>query len=386
MIGSVFKLGIVELAFSIYIYFTFFKRADYKITYFSLCFILFYLITFINTAIFIFLNDIPNTVLYDIFINLRYYFIQISFALAVYVYLKSKPIAYTLDIILIGVVANCFVGVLELLIGSKRIHMFFPWAGSVDYERIHMFFPEPSSAGYYYLFVFFIITHYFFKSWHFYITRLFLFVGLAIGSKAQFILLFIVGLLKYSSPVKLFLFIGTIFTVLYTYKNEITSIPVIKYNMYVLETYLDSGLKNFKESNRIWGTYVSRISGIEGAIRCLYENPFGIGSGYRVWFSNNMTDTGIDNTETNEIIASYSATARSNLLDLFLRTGIIGLIIYCYIGSGFYHIRKSHYFLYQSFIMLTLASLFIELNPMFTYIAILRVLLEKETRISYEKD
>ena len=326
-----------------------------------------FLATAINTFIYIAkIGVIPPESLSIMLFSIRDYFIQISFAIAVFLYLRLKPLKYILEVLFIGIAANTLMAVINLLMDPT--------------QRISMLFPEPSSAGYYYLFIFFIILYNYKEKWPFYISRFFLLVGLAIGSKAQYILLALVGILKYSSPRGIIVFLLITFSLGYGFKDKILAMPEIQYNKYVLDTYIDGGLKNFTEENRIWGTYVTRVSGIEGAVRCLYDNPFGIGTGYGLWFSTNMPATGIDNPETNRVIAEYSATARSNLLDLFLRTGIFGIFIYGYLGYWFFKIRKKRYYLYQSFLILTFASLIIELNPMFAYLAILVSILEKENK------
>ncbi|MCF6243899.1 MAG: hypothetical protein L3J43_02550 [Sulfurovum sp.] len=323
------------------------------------------LITLFNTFLYVGLNGIiPQEGLSVTILNTRKYFIEITFAIALYLYLRVKPLSYTIDIIFLGIVSNIIMGIVELAMDPTH--------------RLSMLFPEPSSAGYYYLFVFFIILHHYTGNKKFYISRFFLVLGLAIGSKAQYALLIFVGLLKYSTIRGMVAFLLIISALFFGFKDKILSNSAVIYNKYVLETYLEGGLKEFKEENRIWGTYVTRVSGIEGAVRCLYEYPFGIGTAYNIWFSQNMPETGIDNPETNKVIEEYTATARSNLLDLFLRTGIFGILIYFYIGTWFYKIRKQRYYLYQSFLIFTLSSLFLELNPMFAYLAILVVILEKE--------
>jgi glycosyltransferase involved in cell wall biosynthesis len=171
--------------------------------------------------------------------------------------------------------------------------------------------------------------------------------------------------------------LGSLF---FLFRAEISSIPIVKLNLYVANVYLDGGLKNFKESNGVWGTYVTRVSAIEGSIRCIGEHPLGIGFGsYNSWFRVNMAHSGIDNPEVNAVLSGEKyASSKSNLLELFVATGIFGIFLWFYIGKYIFKYRKEHSYIFKSFIMLTLASLFIELNPMFTYLTILWVMLEKE--------
>ena len=245
-----------------------------------------------------------------------------------------------------------------------------------------MLFPEPSSAGYYYLFVFFILLEKFRHSWPMFLSRYFMIIGLAIGSKAQYLLLLAVAFLHYLSPKRLIIFLTILFSTIYIFRTEITSIPVVKYNMYVAKIYIDQGLSGLKGSNKVWNTYSTRIGAIEGSVRCIIENPFGIGFGsFNSWFQVHMKNSGLDNPETNAVLWGRAyASSKSNLLELFVATGIFGIILYSYIGIIFYRYRREHGYLFKSFITLTLASLFIELNPMYTYLTVLWVLLEKENQ------
>jgi hypothetical protein len=306
----------------------------------------------------------------NIYLRIRFFGIDIAFAIAVYLYLQNKSFKYILQLILIGVVANTLMGTYELITAPR--------------ERIHMLFSEPSAAGYYYMFIFFILVEKFKHGWSAYIVRYYLLLGLAIGSKAQYILLFAVGILNNLSPKKMILFLSILLLIFYSFRTEITSIRIVKDNLYVAKLYLNGGLRNFTESNQIWTTYVTRISAIEGAVRCIAEHPLGIGfGGYHSWFRTNMRQTGIDSIETNEIFENKAyATPKSNLLELFVSTGVFGFLLYFYIGSYFFRYRKEHGYIFKSFIMLTLASLIVELNPMYTYLTLLMILLEKERRIN----
>jgi hypothetical protein len=245
-----------------------------------------------------------------------------------------------------------------------------------------MFFPEPSAAGYYYLFIFFILMAKFKKGIAFWTTRYFMILGLAIGSKAQIILLFIVGLLKYSTPLKLILFLSSIGLILYNFSNELLQIDAIHYNVNILKLYMEQGLSGLRLDNGVWGTYVTRISSIQGALMCIVEHPFGIGfGGFNSWYSTNMVNLGFSSPETDSIIyGALYASPKSNLLDFFVITGIFGIGIYLFWLNQFIKFAKQQSYLLQSFIALSFASLFIELNPMYVYFMILFILKEKEEK------
>ncbi|MDD2781652.1 hypothetical protein [Sulfuricurvum sp.] len=299
-------------------------------------------------------------------LRIRFTFIEIFFSIALYIYLQNKPIEYILRLLLIGVILNAIAGTIQFILEP--------------FARIQMLFPEPSAAGYYYLFIFFIIYEKFRHGWPMIGSRYFMLIGLAIGSKAQYALLLAVGLLHYLSPRRLIIFLSILVTFTYLFRAEIMGIPAVKYNINVAEVYWEQGLSGLNSSNRIWNTYSTRLAAIEGSVRCISENPLGIGFGsYDDWFKTNMKNTGLINSEINDVLwGKKYATSKSNLLELFVATGIFGIALYIYIGRYFYRYRHEHGYIFKSFVMLTLASLFIELSPMFIYLTILWVLLEKE--------
>ncbi|HFU75100.1 MAG TPA: hypothetical protein ENK66_02535 [Arcobacter sp.] len=297
---------------------------------------------------------------------IRKYLIQITFSIALYEFLKAKDLQYVLDIIFLSIIPNILMGTYELI-------QFFP-------ERIQMLFPEPSAAGYYYLFVFFILFENFKQNIPFWLTRYYMVLGLAIGSKAQVILLSVVAVLKYSTPLKLFSLFVVSLIILYFFKDTLLGLEVIKYNLKVLSIYLDEGLSGLKTSSSVWGTYVTRISAIQGALMCLAEHPFGIGfGGFNSWYVINMVSIPFESAETDAIFAGIKyASTKSNLLNFFVSTGLFGILFYIFWFKSFFQIRRTKEYLFQSFIILSLASTFIELNPMYVYFMILFILKEKE--------
>jgi len=362
-----YSMGTFKLLFVGYVFLTyFFIERKSSIGKYPL--LLFFLFLYGTTVaiLFMLIDTHAYNDMYAIYLRVRLMLIELSFAIALYIYLQKKSIDYILKLLLIGIMANALVGTLQF------IH--------TPFERVSMLFSEPSAAGYYYLFIFFILYEKFKHGWPMLISRYFMFLGLAIGSKAQYVLLLAVGVLNYLSPRRLILFLTVLISLTYLFRTEIMSIPAVKYNLYVAEVYMDQGLRGFKTQNRVWNTYSTRIAAIEGSIRCIAQNPLGIGFGsFNSWFRVHMANTGLDNPETNAIIAGkLYASSKSNLLELFVATGIFGIAIYFYIANYFYRYRHQHGYLFKSFVMMTLASLFIELSPMFIYLTILWVLLEKE--------
>lgn len=368
-----FKLIFAAYVFIPYAFFNYFVLS--KKSYISKFPLILFIILLIGTTISLIYMLVDHNAYQDsenIYYRIRFFAIDIAFAIAVYLYLQNKSFRYVLQIILIGTTANALMGTYELITSPG--------------ERIHMLFTEPSAAGYYYMFIFFILIEKFNNGWSAYAVRYYLLLGLGIESKAQYILLLAVGILNNLSPKKIIIFFSILLLIFYSLRTEITSIPIVQENLYVAELYIEGGLRNLTEDNQIWTTYVTRISAIEGAVRCIAAHPFGVGfGGYHSWFRTNMRQTGIDSIETNEIFDNKAyATPKSNLLELFVSTGIFGFFLYFYIGSYFIRYRKQYPYIFKSFIMLTLASLLVELNPMYTYLAILMILLEKE-RSSQEK-
>ncbi len=367
IIGSQFNIGTLYLAFTFYVLV---EMILYKEISFSKIELQYFFILILGTImgiIYMISNNHAYGDMYNIILNTRKYFIEILFSIALYQYLKYKDLEYVLSIIFISFIMN-------LIIGTYQIITTFP-------ERIDMLFPEPSAAGYYYLFVFFILFEKIKENKYlFYLSRYFMVIGLAIGSKAQIILLAVVGVLHYSKPLKLLIFILTISGILFFFWNEIMAIDVVAYNIKVLNIYIEQGLSGLRTDNGVWGTYVTRISAIQGAIMCFLDNPWGIGfGGYHSWYIDNMSHIGFKSEETDRILSGIAyATPKSNLLNFFVTTGIIGIVLYATWLKEFFIVGKQYNYLFQSFIILTFASLFIELNPMFVYIMMLFIIKDKE--------
>lgn len=266
LIGSQLDIGILYLVFILYV---FVQRIIYRDTSFvgiqwQYLFIL--VLGIVSVMTYIVFNDPAYDDMSNILLNIRKYFIEIIFSIALYDFLKYKDLKYTLSIIYISIIIN-------ILVGTYEVVAFFP-------ERIDMLFSEPSAAGYYYLFVFFILYEKFKQEYiPFYVSRYFMVLGLAIGSKAQIALLALVAVLRYATPLKILSLITVAGTLIYIFRNQLMDIEAIAYNMKVLNIYLEEGLSGLRTDNGVWGTYVTRISAIQGAIICFFDYPFGIGFG-----------------------------------------------------------------------------------------------------------
>ena len=367
LIGSQLDMGTLYLAFIFYVVVEMILYGEMSFSKIQWQYLFILLFGTLIVITYMLLDDNAYSDMSNIILNIRKYFIEILFSIALYQYLKYKDLEYVLSIIFISVIMNLIVGTYQLLTT-------FP-------ERIDMLFPEPSGAGYYYLFVFFILFEKFKEhKYLFYLSRYFMIIGLAIGSKAQIILLAVVGVLRYSTPLKLLFFTLTIGLILFVFWNEIMGIDVVAYNIKVLNIYMEQGLSGLRTDNGVWGTYVTRVSAIQGAIMCLFDNPLGIGfGGYHSWYLDHMSHIGFKSSETDRILAGVAyATPKSNLLNFFVTTGVVGIGLYLTWLKEFYIAGKHYTYLFQSFIILTFASLFIELNPMFVYIMMLFIIKEKE--------
>lgn len=369
LIGSQLNIGTLYLLFIGYVFLEKIWHLDSSFAMIEWHYILILVIGATLTLIYMNFYDEGYADKVNIVFNIRKYFIQILFSIALYEFFKDKDMEYLLTTLFLSIVPNIILGTYQLLTT-------FP-------ERIQMFFLEPSSAGYYYLFIFFILLDKFKEGIVFWSSRYYMVLGLAIGSKAQIILLSIVGVLKYSTPLKLLLFLSIVASLFYGFYDQIMEIETVKYNLKVFNLYWEQGLSGLTIDNGVWGTYVTRISAIQGAITCIFEHPFGIGfGGYNSWYSTNMLNAGFSSPETDMIIYGGGyATPKSNLLDFFVATGLFGIVLYLYWFIQFIQIGRSNGYLLQSFIILTLASTFIELNPLFAYFMILFVLKEKEETI-----
>ena len=369
MIGSVFNIGPLYLAFVAFVLAgRMFANEKIGWSKIELEFIFIILLGMILSYAYIIRYPEAYQDSYNIYLANRKVIIEILFALAVYNYLKFQDLNYIIQILFFAILFNAVVGTIELILN-------FP-------NRLSMLFPEPSAAGYFYLFIFFIALNKLKEPpLYNYVSKYFMVLGLAIGSKAQIILLFFVGMLKYFTPLKILAYIVVVSTLIYIFWDDLMKIDAIRYNIRVFELYWQKGLAGLRtDEYGVWGTYVTRISAIEGAIKCIIEHPFGIGfGGFNSWFPTNMADAGFSSEETDEILQGILyASPKSNLFDFFVATGVFGIALYISWFIEFWKIRKKYEYLFQSFVTLTLASAFIELNPMYLYIMILFILKEKE--------
>jgi len=370
LIGSQLKIGLLYIAFVAYVFLL--RLTSGQKPKWSAIQIQFFMILIIGitlSVIYVTFNTAAYRDMESMIFSNRKFLIEITFAIALYEYLRYQSMDYIIKMLFVAIVLNAVAGTVQL-------GMHFP-------QRIWMLFPEPSAAGYFYLFVFFILLSKMNKPKTYNIvSKYFMILGLAIGSKAQIILLFIVGILKYFTPLKIFAYIVTLGVIISIFKEQLMGIDVIKYNLMVLDLYLDKGLAGLRIDNGVWGTYVTRVSAIQGALICMLEHPFGIGFGsFNSWFPENMVHAGFSSPETDKILDGiYYASPKSNLLNFFVSTGIFGIGFYIYWFKQFFAIRKEQEYLFQSFIILSLASTFIELNPMYAYFMFLFILKEKEEK------
>ena len=371
LLGSHFNIGSLYLLFIAYVFFQKIWKLDQSFSTIEWQYLLLFLLGTLSVLLYMNYYDEGYADRSSITFNIRKHFIQLFFAIAMYEFFKDKELKYVIDTLYFSLLPN-------ILIGTYQLISSFP-------HRINMLFPEPSAAGYYYLFIFFILISKFDKGIAFWTTRYFMILGLAIGSKAQIILLSIVGLLKYSTPLKLSLFLSSIGLLFYNFSDEILNIEAINYNLGILKIYWEQGLSGLRFENGVWGTYVTRISSIQGAFICISEHPFGIGfGGFNSWYSSNMINLGFSSPETDAIIyGGLYASPKSNLLDFFVITGVFGIGLYLFWLNIFIKFAKTQSYLLQSFIALSFASLFIELNPMYVYFMILFILKEKEEQILF---
>jgi len=375
LVGSQMDIAIWYMAFILYVVVQKILNRDSGLSLLQWQYLGILALGAVTAFLYMFFNAEAHADMSNIVLNIRKYMIEILFAIALYDYLKQKDLEFVLRIIYISVIVNIGFGTYQLI-------TLYP-------ERILMLFSEPSSAGYYYLFVFFIIYEKFKSTkFEFLTSRYFMLLGLAIGSKSQIILLALVVVLRYATPLKLLTLFSLTGIIIYIFKEQLMGIEAIEYNLMVLNLYWEDGLASLRIDNGVWGTYVTRISAIQGAIICIFDYPLGIGfGGFNSWYVENMRNIGFESIETDLIInGDLYATPKSNLLNFFVSTGFAGIALYAYWFREFFRIRKEKLYLFQSFILLTFASLFIELNPMFIYIIFLFVLKDKESELIGNKN
>jgi hypothetical protein len=325
-----------------------------------------FLIGFFNAFIYLTLNNISLVETTNLLLRNVLYFIEIFFAIAVYMYLSRKSLKEILSILKYALLLNVIVGVFQLLIFHKL--------------RLNFLFSEPSSAGFFYCFMIFIIIYKMEKSK---VANTFKYLGLMIMSKAQFLVLGIIWFYRRTFKTKIiFILLGIlIIAFLIPYLRAFT---VFNQIFIVITSLGEYGIKGLSLDFGIYDSFVVRLSGIIVAFHTLLEYPFGIGWGsFNSHFVNyvhaNDLQYYLHGREIEGIISGeFYATPKSHLMELFVSTGIFGV---AFIISLFRIFHKSNdKYIFYAFISTILASLVIELAPFYLYLIILIVLLKKETQ------
>lgn len=376
LVGSGLDTAIFKLIFSGYIIFEFFivkRGAKLQLSNFAWYLIIFFVLGLINMLIFISFFDFPvsNS---DVLIRGRYYFIEISFAFCVYLFFRTRTKKDIMDVLLYSIVFNSIAGVIQFILSPT--------------ERLQMLFSEPSAAGFYYCFIIFILlAHYKESLWKIIVSRVYVLFGILIFSKGQFLTLGLVHIFKASRKFKLILIVCSIIILSIFIEN--LSMVGNNFSQFdqVLNVFVQiskHGIEGLSEKYKVWSSFVTRLSGIYVSLLSLVEYPNGLGfGGFHGYYVNWVKHSGIDiaSIETDEIAKGVKyASPRSHLLELFISTGLIGLILYIKMFIAFLKRGRKDY-LYVSFLSLTIVAFVLELNPFFCYLGILISLFEKEKDI-----
>lgn len=357
------------------------KKAEIKYDSLKFYFLILIVIGIINTGFYLAGTEISPHEKTNIFLRCRFYAIEIGFAIAVLIYLQGKTLRHIIWILAIGVMLNLCAGIVQFCLSPS--------------ERIRMLFPEPHGAGYYYCFIFFIAWYKMNISKTIKIfSKVFVFFGLLIGSKTQFFAIALVLFIRCKNWLKIGIGIIIVLVICYF------SAPILEKNIVLYQAVLTAnslqkkGIVGLSTKSGIYGTWITRFSGIYVALKAIGSHPFGIGFGsFNSYFVNYMEISGLNafvtGAEVDKIYQGvYYATPKSYLLELFVSTGIWGIAIYILI---FLKVRKvtrcskRANYLYYSFLSLTFVSAFSELAPFYTYIAIIMVLLQKEQQYMLEE-
>lgn len=370
LVGSGLDTAIIKLMFSAYVIFEFyfvFRSVSKKISKFAWYLLIFFMLGLINMIIFLLFLDYPVSY-EEVVLRARFYFIELLFGFSVYLFFKNRTKKDLLDVLLLSLIFNSIAGVIQFAMNPSG--------------RTQMLFSEPSAAGFYYCFVIFIVlANYKDSKLRFLISRFYSFLGILIFSKGQFLALGLVQIFKASKKAKLAI-VGILVIVITLYIDYIRLIGD-KFDQIVnlYEQLTKHGIEGLNEKYKVWSSFVTRISSIYVSLLSLIDYPNGLGfGGFHGYYVDWVKHSGIDiaSNETDEIAQGVRyASPRSHLLELFLSTGIIGVILYIKMFISFLKRGRKDY-LYVAFLSLTIVAFILELNPFFCYIALLIALREKE--------
>ena len=372
LVGSGLDIAILKIGFSIYVLFEFFlvKKGWKTKTNNAIWYLLIFLVigTF-NSVYQMYWGEFQILNTDNYFLRIRFYFIEIVFGICIYLFFKNRTLNYLFDILLYAIILNSIAGIIQFCANPSG--------------RIQMLFSEPSAAGFFYCFIIFIIlAKYKTTKTTYLISRIYAFLGILIFSKGQFLSLVLVSIFKASRKVKIILIILII--IIFNQLLDYVRLLGDKFDQIVnlYENLSKHGIDGLNEKYKVWSSFVTRISAIYLGFLSLFENPMGLGfGGFNSYYVNWIRYSGVDlaSIETDEIKKGTKyATPRSHLLELFISCGLITIFLYIKMFFKFFKLRKTHTYLYVSFISLNTVAFLLELNPFFCYIAILLVLYDKE--------
>ncbi len=312
-------------------------------------------------------------------LGIRKFTIETIFGVLLYLFLKDFSIDYIFQLLYIGAVANCVVAFIELpfLIGTSK--------------RASLLFFEPSSAGFYYCFSVFLlylgVGDSLLKRK---IAIAFTILGLIAFSKAQFLVLLLIGLIALPPRQKYAL--ATVFISLYlifnyqmfSYYDSLLDTNLQVYGLDRMVSALgEMGIYGLSNEYEVSDTYVTRLSGIYVSLMAIIDNPLGIGvATFNPYYKQYLVDHGLVNVfigKELDVIMGYNgwASPRSRILELCVATGLLGVFLLGYIFRSFYRFRKECKLLYVAFLSTFIAGVLLELNPIIDYFVILILILEK---------
>jgi len=312
-------------------------------------------------------------------LGIRKFAIEVIFSFFLYFYLKGKSYEHVMNLIYTGVVANCIIAVVELPIVLTTSH------------RAQMLFFEPSSAGFYYCFSVFLLYLGMGKSKvKKQIAIAFTIIGLIAFSKAQFLVLAIVGLCTVKLSYKLIsmffilLLFGTFNAQIMSFYEQLLDNNLQVYGIdRVVTSITEMGVVGLSNDYDVTDTYVTRLSAIYVAVMTLFDYPFGIGaSTFNPVYKQYLVDHDLVNVfmggEVDKMLRGEAwASPRSRILGLIVGAGIVGILALGYIFRSFFLFRKYNYLIYVAFLSTFIAGVVLELNPILDYLVVLIVLLEK---------
>lgn len=334
------------------------RNFDYKISSIYLIPLFIFAISAFNTLVIVTFDANADSTM--MLYRMRKFALELFVAYIVLFYCITRGQKHILRVLRCSLVICILIGAIQFIFNAEL--------------RPSMLFLEPSSAGYF-IGTFLFVSFFYQRRLGSLLLILSLLILRSKGMIISIIATYVFGkfnLFKFFSiSVCLIIFAPIIHTYLLEYSGQYFGF------VHLITILNEQGFTGFSSSNGIYDTYLTRLSGIFIGLQSALNNPFGIGFG---GFHNAYTEQiySILTVEDmgREVSGIFSAggmmTPKSNLIELWLSSGLFGLLlfIFCMVSISL----GRNMFFRASVICFVFLSIFTELNNIYMYILLLSYL------------